>query len=103
MSAADMQYTVGTVVFVRFRHKDNQVGIMHHDDSNLLPKFRKFCERLNITSVGGGVSGPSTHMGYYTFIAEEPTIDGKPATVEDLAAKIIEWFEENGATAKQEY
>ena len=98
-----MQYTVGTVVFVRVRHKDNKMGVMHVDDSKLLPRFRVFCDALGILNVGGGVMGPSTHVGHYTFIADEPTIDGKPATTEDLAAKIIEWFDENGATAKQEY
>lgn len=93
-----MQYTVGPVVLVRFGHKDNKMGLMHHDDSNLAREFYKFCERENLINVGGGASGPSMHVGFYTSSIKDDKRD-----VDDLYFLITKWLDEHGATAKQEW
>ena len=50
MSAADMQYTVGPLVFVRLRHKDNEPPVLYcSDDGGLIKAFRAFCEKEGLT------------------------------------------------------
>jgi len=93
-----MQYTVGPLVFVRLRHKDNEPPVVYcGDDGGLIKAFRAFCEKEGLICVGNGSSGPGILTGYYTYI--EPTNE----PVERLSERIQTWLDEIGATAKQEW
>lgn len=102
MSATDMRYTVGPVVYVRLEHKDNERGVLHKD-GGLVADFLKFCMREGLVNVGGGTTGPGIHHGYYTTIYKTPCRNGKPVTTEMLYEMITEWLDDHGVTARQEW